>query len=167
MWTLVQDCKLWIIMMKLRKWFLFQTRCMACMEKVLSCQRQQGLDWQRYYLCFIKVFDTNTVHNGSQRSGLLCLMEKNQEWIYYCWNTGGLKLRTRRQRQWSVERLPLAARWWAGAPAALRQLTRWSRWPGLEEADRPVSIKQPSWHVSAKDLAGSYQSSPGESAHLP
>lgn len=36
--------------------------------------------------------------------------KKNKEWIYYSWNTGGLKLRTQWQRQWSVERLPLAAR---------------------------------------------------------
>lgn len=34
------------------------------------------------YLCFIKVFDTNAVDNGSQRPGLLCLLEKNRGRIY-------------------------------------------------------------------------------------
>lgn len=50
-----------------------------------------------------------------------------------------LKLRRRQLRKSSVKRLPLAARWWAGAPAALHPLRQWSRWPGLEETYLPVS----------------------------
>lgn len=51
-------------------------------------------DRQRFYLCFIKVFDTNAVHNGSQRSGFLCLLEKNSEWICDVRKTGAPEAET-------------------------------------------------------------------------
>lgn len=34
------------------------------------------LDWHECYLCLVKVFDTNTVHNSSKWPGSLCLLER-------------------------------------------------------------------------------------------
>lgn len=67
------------------------------MWKTRSAARGSSRGWwhqQRLYLCFIKVFDTNTVHNGSQRSGFLCLLGKNREWIYDTRDTGAPEAET-------------------------------------------------------------------------
>lgn len=37
---------------------------------------KESLDWQSCHLCFIKVFDTNAVHDSSKGPGSLCLLEE-------------------------------------------------------------------------------------------
>lgn len=65
-----------------------------------------------------------------------------------CWRTGGMVFTGHSRFFFSFSAFgwflcwsypPLAVRWWAGAPAALRLLVRWSRWPCLEGTYRCVT----------------------------
>lgn len=102
---------------------------------LLSRYRWDLLDRRVCYLRLVKVFNTNAVHDSSKSPGSLGLLEDRRNGFYRALKFFFLPLDD--SFAWSY--LPLAVPWWAGAPAALRLLARWSRWPCLEGTYRWVT----------------------------